>query len=193
MQKYKSKNNTAGSVSDIIHIGGFTALGVALGFALFNIPNIELVSATIFTGGFLLGKQKGIIIGLLTESIYSLFNPFGIAAPPLFIAQIISMALIGFTGGLISDINLKSWKFPIVLAAAGGILTSVFALLTTLSFVFLIGLDRSGRIAAIISGIGFNLLHIISNTLIFSTIVPAIITASSKTSVFKSKKGALPI
>jgi len=193
MCKQKNKNHLSNPASEIIHIGGFTALGVALGFALFNVPNIELVSATIFTGGYLLGKRKGVIIGILTESIYSLFNPLGMAAPPLFIAQIISMALIGLAGGLISSINLKRWRFPTVLAFAGLVLTFIFSLLTTISFVFFIGLDKSGRIAAIISGIGFNLVHIFTNTLIFSTIVPAIITASSKASVFKREKGALPI
>ena len=170
---------------ELINIGGFTALGVALGFALFNIPNIELVSATIFISGYILGARSGAITGLLTESFFSIFNPLGMAAPPLFIAQVVSMILIGLGGAFVRNLRIKQWQVPIATGSAGFLLTSVFSVLTTLSFVFFIGLDKTGRVAAIISGLGFYTLHIVFNTIIFSTIVPVIITTALKTRLFK--------
>jgi hypothetical protein len=41
----------------------FIALGVALGYALAAVPNIEAVSAVSFFSGYLLGRASGSVVG----------------------------------------------------------------------------------------------------------------------------------
>jgi len=169
-------------IKKISLMGIFIALGVSLGFALINIPNVELITATIFISGYLLGIKEGIVVGLLTESLYSLLNPFGMAAPPLFIAQILSMAMAGFMGAVVA--KQKSQKriiYYLKLGLAGFLATAIFALLTTLSFVLLINFSFEKLAGSFIYGLGFYIVHIVTNTIIFLTLVPAIINLVEKT------------
>jgi len=172
----------------IIAIGVISAIGVTMGFALFHIPNIELISATIFIGGYLMGSRDGIIIGIFTETTFSVFNPMGMASPPLFAAQVAGMAIIGLAGGLLRKSGLSGWRLLTAFAVCGALLSFIYALLTTASFVFFINLETQGRIAAVLSGISFYVIHIVSNTIIFSTIVPAVIGSTFRAAVFKQNE-----
>ncbi len=166
-------------------MGLFVALGLSLGFTLLHIPNVEMVTATIFISGYLIGAKEGVIVGTITESLFSLFNPLGAAPPPLLIAQVISMGFAGYLGGI-----LRSWNHPINkmyyirLGLAGFLSTVIFAVLTTLSFTLLIGLSFHELIGSFIYGLGFYIIHIVSNTLIFLTIVPALLNSAAKTGWF---------
>ena len=162
-------------------IGTFTALGVSLGYALLPIPNIELITATCFIAGYLLGITEGVTVGILTETLYSLLNPHGMAAPPLFIAQVISMGFAGFIGGLLGMCKQKSGLiFYIKLGMSGLILTSIFAVLTTFGFVLLLGFTFEKLIASFIFGLKFYVIHILTNILFFLTLVPAILKTATK-------------
>ena len=167
-------------------MGIFIALGVSLGFALITIPNVELITATIFISGYLLGIKEGIVVGLLTEALYSLLNPLGMAAPPLFIAQVLSMGITGFTGGILA--KQKSRRSGIVyyfqLGLTGFLTTTIFALLTTVSFVLFINFSLNKLVASFIYGLGFYIAHILTNTIIFFTLVPTIINIAGKTGWF---------
>ncbi len=167
-------------------MGVFIALGVSLGFALINIPNVELVTATIFISGFLLGVKEGIVVGLLTEALYSLLNPFGMAAPPLFIAQVLSMGIAGFLGGILAKQKSRrsGMAYYLQLGLAGFLTTAIFALLTTLSFVLLINFSLNKLAGSFIYGLGFYIVHIVTNTIIFLTLVPTIINVAEKTGWF---------
>ncbi len=166
-------------------MGLFVALGLSLGFLLLHIPNLEMITATIFIAGYLMGTKEGIIVGFLTEALYSLFNPLGAAAPPLLIAQVISMCFAGYLGGI-----LGSRKHPtnsthyIQLGLAGFLSTSIFAILTTLSFVLLMGLSFRELVGSFIAGLGFYAMHIISNILIFISIVPLLLKMATNTGWF---------
>jgi uncharacterized membrane protein len=138
------------SVKKAVQMGIFVALGLTLGFALIHIPNVELITATIFISGYLLGIKEGIVVGLLTETLFSLMNPFGVAAFPLFVAQVFSMSLVGCTGGMLA--KQKKNK--------------------TLIYHIQLGLT------------GFYLLHILSNTVIFVSIIPVLLNRASKTGWF---------
>ncbi|MBN1894648.1 ECF transporter S component, partial [bacterium] len=67
------------------------ALGVALGFAFASIPNVELVTGTVFLSGMILGKARGTAAGVMTEALYSIFSPYGIAPLPMLAAQCAAM------------------------------------------------------------------------------------------------------
>ena len=166
-------------------MGVFIALGISLGFALIHIPNVELITATIFISGYLLGIKKGAVVGLLTEALYSILNPIGMAAPPLFVAQVLSMSLAGCLGGILGKRKIHNpMMLHIQLGVSGFILTTIFAVLTTLSFVFFIEFSQRTFVGSFIYGLGFYLIHIAANTLIFLTIVPAVLKASQKAGWF---------
>ncbi|MHA1509413.1 MAG: hypothetical protein ACTSO6_11995, partial [Promethearchaeota archaeon] len=70
-------------------VATFTALAIVLGYAMAYIPNIEVFTLMIFLSGFIMSKKEGAIIGLLSASIFTFFNPLGPSPPPLFIYQLI--------------------------------------------------------------------------------------------------------
>lgn len=172
----------------------FVAVTVALGFLFIMIPNVEMVTASIFLAGYVLGSKKGVIIGIVAEFLYSMLNPYGVASPPLLLGQIISMAIVGYTGGIlypvISKTNKQILKL-VQLAIAGFGLTLLFDFLTTVSFAIFMAETLNKIIASIISsliyGVPFYLTHILVNTLIFATILPLIIKTLTKIDYLKDK------
>lgn len=162
------------TLREIILMAIFIALAIAGGLALAPFPNIELVTVTIFLGGLMLGGARGLVIGAIAEFLYSFFNPYGAAAPPLLIAQVISMALAGAAGGvlrfLINDRLPAIWLLGLI----GFGLTFTFDLLTTVSFTLFAGAGMAGFIAAVVFGIYFYMAHQISNTLIFALLLPVL-------------------
>lgn len=174
-------------VKKIAFCGLFSALGISLGYALASVPNVEFITATLFISGYVLGMKEGALVGVVTESLYSLFNPYGMSPLPLFIAQVLCMALSGFTGGVMGRIApLKSWKRTLFLGLAGFLLTLNFAAATTFSFVFFMGISFTRIAASFWYGMGFYLVHIATNTAIFSLVVPVLIDTLKKTGWFES-------
>lgn len=159
------------------------AMAVAVGYLFLPVPNLELVTAVIFIAGYILGPSLGLVVGLVAELMFSLFNPYGVAAPPLLIAQVTSMGVTGWAGGALKKIlprNNTLFRL-VVLGVCGLILTLLFDTLTTLSFVlFISGVNSIKVWSAFIAGMGFYILHIISNTMIFITGVPAMLVFVEK-------------
>jgi len=151
------------------------ATSVALGYLLAGIPNVELVTASIYLGGALAGPLFGVIIGAVAEFLYSLVSPFGMAAPPLLIAQLLSMALAGLAGGLTGPALFRGPK-PLMrhlfCGLVGLALTAFFDLLTTASFLVFSGLSLEKLAVSFFFGLGFYATHIVWNTAIFATAVP---------------------
>ena len=124
-------------------------------------------------------KRQG-IVGLTAMGIYSGLNPMGsgLSFPPLFIMQILGMAIAGILGGLVRPliIEKKINLFLIVgLAITGFIITLIYDLLTLLAYPITAGLGFSGILAALFKGLGFTLLHEISNAVVFTVTVPPIL------------------
>jgi hypothetical protein len=168
----------------LVLISSFSALAVALGLTFLAIPNFELVTITFFLAGYFLGARDGVISAILGEFVYSLLNPLGTAAPPLLIAQILGMAIIAFCGSLAARKSLKLSENPktnfqltkaFYFGAFGLILTLLFDLLTTVSFLLFSGLSFTKFIASLIYGMYFYLVHIGMNTLIFAILLPIIV------------------
>jgi energy-coupling factor transport system substrate-specific component len=167
----------------------FIALGVTLGFALFHIPNVELITATIFIAGYIMGIKEGLFIGIFIESIYSFFNPLGIAAPPIFLGQILAMGFTGVLGGLMRNrTHFQSSVFYIELGVAGFLSTMIFAILTTLFYTLSTGLSKDKLLISFITGLGFYITHIITNTLIFIILIPVLIKTINNTFFLNTKK-----
>jgi hypothetical protein len=154
--------------------GVIIALAVALGYALAAIPNIELISLTLAFGGYLLGAGWGAVVGALGFGLYSAISPFGIAPPPVFIAQIIGGSVVGLSGALLRNLfasNKKQIVKIIFCGLAGFCATLIYDILTNLGAFAAIS-SQATFIPFMIGGIAFAIVHIISNTAIFALLLP---------------------
>ncbi|MHA1256722.1 MAG: hypothetical protein ACTSO6_10785 [Promethearchaeota archaeon] len=167
-------------------IATFTALAIVLGYAMAYIPNIEVFTLMIFLSGFIMSKKEGAIIGLLSASIFTFFNPLGPSPPPLFIYQLIHYSLTGLSGGLTKDfmMNRKFFKpkedlyvfqVMVVFGFIGGILTFSFDIFSTLFGGFVVSTSLDYFIATYLFGIVFTTVHLIGNILIFVFLLPGLI------------------
>jgi len=158
----------------IAKIGVFTALPIVLKIPILQIPNVEFFSFVVFTSGFLLGIIEGGIVGALSMSIYTIFNPYGLPPLPIGIAQVVSMILIGILGGLffylihLKRIHKVSLTIFIWMGIAGFSVTLLYDILTNLGVVIIMG----EFIPIMIAAIPFTLIHLLSNTLIFILLTP---------------------
>ncbi len=154
----------------------FVALGVALGFVLNRIPNVELVTSTVFLSGYLLGIGKGLAVGVITEVVYSVLNPYGMAALPLLAAQVVSMGVTGLAGGWFGAKRSGERGFLAVKCGLVGFsCTLFFDALTTLSFVPINHFSAKQLAASILIGGWFYAAHLVSNSAIFAVLLPALI------------------
>ncbi|MFP4458898.1 MAG: ECF transporter S component [Candidatus Zixiibacteriota bacterium] len=150
------------------------AIGVGFGYLLSGIPNIELITLTIFIAGYSLGAIYGSSCGAMIWIIYGAFNPFGMAPLPIFAAQIIAGAFIGIFGAIAYRIikNIKERYLRILIFAFSGAFLTLFYQILINSASFISFGSKDTLIAYIIGGLSFALLHIVSNTLIFSILIP---------------------
>ncbi len=156
----------------IAYTGIFTGLSVALGYLLIFVPNVELISASIFASGWLFGPAAGIVVGAVSFAIFSFFNPLGAALPPLILAQVIGGLMIGAAGGL-SRLMMSSMPVVargILLGIMGGVLTLAYDVITNIGG-FIAFTTEKTFFAYLLAGIVFSLLHIFSNTLVFSLLL----------------------
>lgn len=161
-------------------IGVLIALAIALKLPILSIPNIEFLTFVIFSSGFLLGSIGGLLVGVISMSIYTtLISPYGLPPLPIALAQIFSMALVGLAGGVVSvfiktaagrDPRSNTLLFAAVVGFFGLILTAIYDLLTNLAVAFVMGQFLPVMFAAI----PFTLIHIASNLAIFAVLSPVL-------------------
>ncbi|MBN1756269.1 ECF transporter S component [bacterium] len=147
---------------------------MGFGYLLAPIPNLEIVSLILAFSGFLLGIPYGMLVGAIGFFLYSVLNPFGIAPPPVLLAQIMGGMIIGLTGGIYRRFCFKPQYTLINSLWAGfwGLLaTLAYDLLTNLG-AYIAAASRETLIVFLIAGLSFSLIHIISNVLIFAILFP---------------------
>lgn len=157
------------------------ALALGLGYLLSPIPNIELMSLTLFAAGYFLGIPLGGVIGMLAFFLYSVLNPYGIAPPILLVSQVLGGAIIGAGGG----ITKLFWKrlspvFRVLVAAgAGAVLTLIYDILTNIGG-FIAYTSKTTIWAYLVGGMVFAIAHIASNTAIFAVLFPVVTRVDKK-------------
>ncbi|MCK4224403.1 MAG: ECF transporter S component [candidate division Zixibacteria bacterium] len=164
--------------------GILIALAIALKLPILSVPNVEFFTFIVFSSGYLLGMTGGILVGIISISIYTtLITPYGLPPLPIAFAQIFCMALIGFAGGLAFKFNVVPLKrnstlrsfFPfLIMGIFGLILTIIYDLFTNLATAFVIGQFLPVMVAAI----PFALIHILSNVIIFVVLAPLLLKMS---------------
>ena len=166
--------------SNLVKAAIFSAVAIGMGFSLMLIPNIELITVVVFLSGLYLGIWWGGLVGMTTMAIYSGMNPMGsgLSFPPLFAMQIIGMSLTGIIGGLVRPFFfVKQFNVFLIssLAILGFTVTLIYDMLTLIAYPIAAGLGFSGILAALIKGLGFTLLHEISNAIVFVISIPRVI------------------
>ena len=166
--------------SNLVKAAIFSAVAIGMGFSLMLIPNIELITVVVFLSGLYLGIRWGGLVGMTSMAIYSGMNPMGsgLSFPPLFAMQIIGMSLTGIIGGLVRPFFfVKQFNVFLIssLAILGFTVTLIYDMLTLIAYPIAAGLGFSGILAALIKGLGFTLLHEISNAIVFVVSIPRII------------------
>jgi hypothetical protein len=158
----------------LTRIASFTAVGLVAGLALSAIPNVELVTATCFMSGFLLGAVGGAMTGALTETLFAGFHPMGSTLGPVLIAQVAGMIIAGLAGALVARFvgtARRGWHFRGTILLFGVCATLIFDILTNLAFPFMAGFSFSQGLAVMAAGIPFAIIHIGSNALVFLLVV----------------------
>ncbi len=151
----------------------FSAMGIGIGYAFMLVPNVEFLTFTVFLAGLTLGFRWGVVIGFVTEFTFSALNPIGsgLMFPHLIILQSVGITLVGAAGGIFRSrfVNVKWSKArQVQVGILGFVLTFIFDLLTTLSFPIASGFDWSQSVGVILSGLGFAIVHQLSNAGIFA-------------------------
>ena len=164
----------------------FIALAIAGGLALIAIPNVELITVTVFLAGFMLGAWRGMMVGAIAEFLYSFFNPYGVAAPPVLIAQVLSMALAGCGGSGLRFFCRERIPAAWLCALSGLLLTLIFDLATTVGFLLITDQGLAGMLAALTFGLYFYLTHLTSNTLLFAVLLPILIPRLQTLTIFRN-------
>ena len=166
--------------SNLVKAAIFSAVAIGMGFSLILIPNIELITVVVFLSGLYIGIWWGGLVGMTSMAIYSGMNPMGsgLSFPPLFAMQIIGMSLTGIIGGLVRPFFfVKQFNVFLIssLAILGFTVTLIYDMLTLIAYPIAAGLGFSGMLAALIKGLGFTLLHEISNAIVFVVSIPRIV------------------
>lgn len=161
----------------LTRMAAFIAVAVVLGYLLTAIPNVELVTATCFAAGYCLGPASGAAVGAAAEFLFAGFHPMGSSVGLLLLAQMLGMTLVGFAGGRIAGFLAapQSLASRRILFLVGAFVTLVFDLLTNLAFPLQAGFSFSQTLVALAAGAGFAAVHIGSNCLIFSIVLPKVL------------------
>ncbi len=165
---------------NLVRAAMFSAMTVGAGFALVVVPNVELVTLMIFISGLALGFRWGIIVGGVSEFIFSVLNPVGsgLMFPPLLISQVLSMMIIGGIGGLLRYWFWRShfsMKYIVGAGITGVVLTFIFDTLTSLSYPISAGFAWKETLAIYIQGMMFLIVHHVSNGIVFLVGIPLVV------------------
>ncbi len=112
----------------ITRIALFSALVYATSWSLVLLPNVKVSFFIIFTAGFVWGGVAGMLVGTVGTGLWSLFNPYGPVAMPIFAAQVIGSAACGLIGGVfrLSGMDRRSDLAVRLAMVVCGILCTVF-------------------------------------------------------------------
>ena len=160
-------------IRDLAISATFMALAVALGFALVQVPNVELITLVVFSSGCLLGARRGLIIGLCSMGLFTAFNPLGAPVLTVALAQVLCMGFCGWVGGA-SRNWLDRGLLWVKLALLGLACTIFYDLVTNTAMAISFGLLPK-LFSVLIAGLVFSFLHLVSNTLIFALAGPFLI------------------
>lgn len=154
-----------------------TALALVGNYALVAVPNLELGSSMLFLTAYIFGAHMAIWSTLIMSLLFGIINPWGAFIPQIWMSQVVGWFYIVATGSIMGRVRPsgerlepKKWE----LAIAGAFVTFIFEQVTNIGYSVTFGVPFY---IAITAAIPFTLLHIVSNTIIFSQVVPMLDSA----------------
>ena len=144
-----------------------------------TIPNFELLTLVVFCSGVLLGVRDGMLVGAITELIYSVLNPYGAVHPLVTVSQVFGMMAAGLAGGLSARLGVASLPTPVriaTLVAIAAVVTIFFDLITNLATAVLFG----QIVPTLIGGVPFALWHLFWNIVLFAVLGTPLIAVFSR-------------
>jgi len=144
-----------------------------------TIPNFELLTLVVFCSGVLLGVRDGMLVGAVTELIYSVLNPYGSVHPLVTVSQVLGMMASGLAGGLAARAGLPSLPPPVrlgFLVAIAAVVTIFFDLITNLATAVLFG----QIVPTLIGGVPFALWHLFWNIVLFAVLGTPLVAVFSR-------------
>jgi hypothetical protein len=157
-----------------------TALALVGNYALVAIPNLELGSTVLFVTAYIFGAHMAIWSTLIMSLLFGVINPWGAFIPQIWISQIIGWfyiitlgAIMGRCGNDGKRLEPRKWE----LALTGAVATLIFEQVTNLGYSATFNIPF---FVAVTAAIPFTLVHLISNAVIFSQVVPMLDKALTK-------------
>ncbi|MFQ6003326.1 MAG: ECF transporter S component [Candidatus Zixiibacteriota bacterium] len=179
------------SVRKLSLMGVLVALAIVLKLPILFVPNVEFFTFVIFSSGYLLGIIEGLLVGVISMSLYtSIITPYGLPPLPIAFAQVVSMALIGLAGGLAFKLHLVRFdKRPSPFTLFKFLIMGLFALGLTLIYDLLTNLATAyvmrQFVPVMIAAIPFALIHVLSNIAIFVVLTPVLLKLSTMSRIKK--------
>jgi len=168
-------------------IACLVALSIGTNYALIGVWNVKLMDFIVFVGGFCFGSVVGVLIGVVSWSVYGTLNPQGFVLPIL-LATMFSETIYGIAGGLVRkgfdsvELKSKTLNAYVFFGTLGIFLTLTYDVVTNIVFGYVSGVNVI--LAVVIGFFPFGLFHVISNAVFFGLgCVPTI------NAVFKVTKG----
>lgn len=152
----------------VIQCSMLSALAVVLGQVLVVVPNIELISLTIFMSGALGGVGGGIVTALTTTLCFNYLNPLGPTILPVLLVQCFAWSLVAIGGAIFQNLFKENYDRA-HLAIAGGLVTLQYQLWVNIAF-FMVFTDHWTMKAVgvvLIAALPYSAIHIIWNIMIF--------------------------
>ncbi|MHA2153327.1 MAG: ECF transporter S component [Candidatus Thorarchaeota archaeon] len=152
-----------------------TALALVGNYALVSIPNLELGSSILFVTAYIFGAQMAIWSTLIMSLLFGVINPWGGFIPQIWVSQVVGWFYIVAVGSIMgragqNRLEPRKWE----LAITGAFVTFIFEQVTNLGYSTTFGVPF---IFAVTAAIPFTIIHILSNAIIFSQVVPMLDTA----------------
>ena len=128
-------------------------------------PNIEATSLITFFVGVVFGNVAGGLFGALVMFVNGFLSPWGFAGLVLPF-QIVGMGIVGAAGGVFGRYGVAGSTNRVVLESAifGSFLTLIYDLITNMGVALI---SNVPIVLALIAGVVFSIVHIVSNTLLF--------------------------
>lgn len=153
-----------------------TAASIGIQLTPSRPPNIEATSLFTFFVGVIFGAVAGGLFGTLVMFVNGFLSPMGVAGLNLPF-QIIGMSIIGVAGGVFRRYGVTGQVSRVAVEAAilGSFLTLSYDIITNIGFALI---SKEPIVLALIMGILFSLIHIVSNTLLFGFVFAPLLKAS---------------
>ena len=170
----ETKNSTRGmSDSRWVSITAImTALALVGNYALVAVPNVELGTTVLFVTAYIFGAYMAVWATLIMSLTFGVLNPWGAFIPQIWASQVIGWFYIVTIGSIMGKRSVdgkppepRDWELLI----AGGIVTMIFEQVTNLGYSVTFGVPFY---LAVTAAIPFTAVHIVSNAVIFSQVIP---------------------